>query len=353
MSAIIFPKLTSSDLYGEGQKRQEFGITTVVVNSRQGGCSECAKYIGKVFIDDVYSGGKASDGDYPLLSEAIAGGLFHPRCKDGTSTYYEGITELTPISPEELAAMEQQEELEAKQQYAERQAKRFDRRAKYSLDDDNKRTAQARADEWHERAEGFKKIKVSSDENIEKFAESGIIKSIDIDDFEVVTYGKDFNPKVSKIIIDTMSKCETEGGFVISEINAKSLQKTTFGTPVLQIEPLANGLLQLNLNTDVLSGKTLDEINSIFAKSKLSIVNSLREAVWHEAGHAKVIAGKNTDDIVKLYNELSKIHIKGISKIAYNDGTEAIAEIEVLRMRGSDVTKEMISFYEKYTGRKY
>lgn len=50
------------------------------------------------------------------------------------------------------------------------------RRAKYSLDDDNKRAAQARADEWHERAEGFKKIKVSSAENIEKTAESGILK---------------------------------------------------------------------------------------------------------------------------------------------------------------------------------
>ena len=50
------------------------------------------------------------------------------------------------------------------------------RRAKYSLDEDNKRIARARADEWHERAEGFKKIKVSSDENIEKFAESGILK---------------------------------------------------------------------------------------------------------------------------------------------------------------------------------
>lgn len=81
-------------LRGEGEKRHEFGITTVVVNSRQGGCPDCAPYIGRVFIDDVYSGGSAKDGDYPLLSEAISGGLFHPRCKDSTSTYYEGITSL-------------------------------------------------------------------------------------------------------------------------------------------------------------------------------------------------------------------------------------------------------------------
>lgn len=52
------------------------------------------KYIGKVFIDDVYSNGKKSDGDYPSLSTAIAEGLFHPRCKDSTSTYYPELDDL-------------------------------------------------------------------------------------------------------------------------------------------------------------------------------------------------------------------------------------------------------------------
>lgn len=90
-------------------------------------------------------------------------------------------------------------------------------------------------------------------------AEKSIIKSIDIDDFEVVTYGKNFNAEVSKVIIDTMSKCEPEGRFIISEIVAKSLPKNDKGTPVLQIEPLSNGLLQLSLNTDILPGKTLEK----------------------------------------------------------------------------------------------
>lgn len=82
-----------------------------MVNSRQGGCSKCAEYIGKIFIDDVYSGGTQSDGDYPLLSTAIEGGLFHPRCKDSTSTYYEGITTLKPVSAEEMAEMDRREKL--------------------------------------------------------------------------------------------------------------------------------------------------------------------------------------------------------------------------------------------------
>lgn len=188
---------------------------------------------------------------------------------------------------------------------------------------------------------------------VAKSAEKSIIKSIDIDDFEVVTYGKNFNAEVSKVIIDTMSKCESEGGFIISEIVAKSLPKNDKGTPVLQIEPLSNGLLQLSLNTDILPGKTLDKINQIFANSKLSIANTLEEAVWHESGHAKTIFGMRSEDVKKLYDELSKIHIEGISIIAYDDGAEALAELEVLRKRGVKVSKEWMQFYEKYIGRKY
>lgn len=167
-------------LRGEGEKRAEWGVSLVVVNSRQGGCPDCAKYIGKVFIDDVYSNGKKSDGNYPLLSTAIKNGLFHPRCKDSTSTYYEEITTLEPVTPEEEAEMDRRERLEEKQQYAERQAQRFDRRAEYSLDEDNKRIAQTRADEWHDRAdrleEKVNKAESNSSENVAKSGKSGIIK---------------------------------------------------------------------------------------------------------------------------------------------------------------------------------
>lgn len=45
-------------LRGEGEERAKYGLSLVVVNSRRGGCPDCAKYIGKVFIDDVYSNGK-------------------------------------------------------------------------------------------------------------------------------------------------------------------------------------------------------------------------------------------------------------------------------------------------------
>ncbi|MFR0927340.1 MAG: phage minor capsid protein [Ruminococcus sp.] len=168
-------------LRGEGEKRAEWGVSLVVVNSRQGGCPDCAKYIGKVFIDDVYSNGKKSDGNYPLLSTAIKNGLFHPRCKDSTSTYYPELDDLdAPLSEDEIKELDRRRGIEEKQQYAQRQAERFDRRAEYSLDEDNKRIAQTRADEWHDRAntleEKAKKAGNSLHESVAKSSKSGIIK---------------------------------------------------------------------------------------------------------------------------------------------------------------------------------
>lgn len=171
-------------LRGEGEKRAEWGVSLVVVNSRQGGCPDCAKYIGKVFIDDVYSNGKKSDGNYPLLSTAIKNGLFHPRCKDSTSTYYPELDDLdAPLSEDEIKELDRQRGIEEKQQYAQRQAERFDRRAEYSLDEDNKRIAQTRADEWHDRAntleEKAKKagnVNKITAESVAKSGKSGIIK---------------------------------------------------------------------------------------------------------------------------------------------------------------------------------
>lgn len=164
-------------LRGEGEKRAEWGVSLVVVNSRQGGCPDCAKYIGKVFIDDVYSNGKKSDGNYPLLSTAIKNGLFHPRCKDSTSTYYPELDDLdAPLSEDEIKELDRQRGIEEKQQYAQRQAERFDRRAEYSLDEDNKRIAQTRADEWHDRANTLEE-KAKKAGNVNKITAESVAKS--------------------------------------------------------------------------------------------------------------------------------------------------------------------------------
>lgn len=121
----------------------------------------------------MYSGGTESDGDYPLLSTAIEGGLFHPRCKDSTSTYYEGITTLKPVSKEEMAEMDRREKLEEQQLYYKNQAEKNKRIADNSLDKDNRRIFQFRADENAKKAD---EIGEKLEKPIANFEDDDIIK---------------------------------------------------------------------------------------------------------------------------------------------------------------------------------
>ena len=119
----------------------------------------------------------------------------------------------------------------------------------------------------------------------------------------------------------------------------------------MQIEPIAMGktsMLQLSINSDLLAGKTLNEVNQIIADSNYSLTQNLKEATIHEAGHAKLISGKSIDEIKNLYSELADKGLDGISKIAKTDGVEAIAEIEVLLSRGQSLSGEAKVLYDKY-----
>lgn len=154
-------------LQGEGEKRQEWGIATVIVNKRGNPCPKCLPFCGKVLIDDVWSGGEAyingkqrnktpsmgvdknTSNKYPLMSRAIAAGLYHPRCKDSHTTYFPGISTADDIwTKEELENVEKANKQEAKHQYAERQAEKFERLAAYSLDKDSQRKYKRKAEEW-------------------------------------------------------------------------------------------------------------------------------------------------------------------------------------------------------------
>lgn len=129
-------------LQGEGEKRHEWGIHTVIMNKRGNPCPKCLPFVGKVMIDDVWSGGSKKDGSYQLMSTAIAAGLYHPRCRDSHTTYFPGIS--TPpddkYTRQELVDVEKQAKQDSQEQYAERQADKFGRLAKYSLDQDNQRS---------------------------------------------------------------------------------------------------------------------------------------------------------------------------------------------------------------------
>lgn len=329
-------------LRGEGEKRAEWGVSLVVVNSRQGGCPDCAKYIGKVFIDDVYSNGKKSDGNYPLLSTAIKNGLFHPRCKDSTSTYYPELDDLdAPLSEDEIKELDRQRGIEEKQQYAQRQAERFDRRAEYSLDEDNKRIAQTRADEWHDRAdmleEKAKQFSLKTDEqkyyrpvfkeDISKTFERKIEgETITIDTRKANTlcdnvYISDkvklkrkelhnFDMQVRKAF-DMLGEVETSGKPDICIISPEEMRVNAIASYM----PMQN---VLNVNSAYFSTSDLSGLQENLACPQDGLSTILHELIhWQDAKNYRAKFG-SINDYFEYCDYLNKIYAPKVEKLINN-----------------------------------
>ena len=329
-------------LRGEGEKRAEWGVSLVVVNSRQGGCPDCAKYIGKVFIDDVYSNGKKSDGNYPLLSTAIKNGLFHPRCKDSTSTYYPELDDLdAPLSEDEIKELDRQRGIEEKQQYAQRQAERFDRRAEYSLDEDNKRIAQTRADEWHDRAdmleEKAKQFSLKTDEqkyyrpvfkeDISKTFERKIEgETITIDTHKANTlcdnvYISDkvklkrkelhnFDMQVRKAF-DMLGEVETSGKPEICIVTPEEMRVNAIASYM----PMQN---VLNVNSAYFSTSDLSDLQENLACPQDGLSTILHELIhWQDAKNYRAKFG-SINDYFEYCDYLNKIYAPKVEKLINN-----------------------------------
>lgn len=329
-------------LRGEGEKRAEWGVSLVVVNSRQGGCPDCAKYIGKVFIDDVYSNGKKSDGNYPLLSTAIKNGLFHPRCKDSTSTYYPELDDLdAPLSEDEIKEIDRQRGIEEKQQYAQRQAERFDRRAEYSLDEDNKRIAQTRADEWHDRAntleEKTKQFSLNTneqkyyrpvfEEDISKTFERKIEgETITIDTHKANTlcdnvYISDkvklkrkelhnFDMQVRKAF-DMLGEVETSGKPEICIVTPEEMRVNAIASYM----PMQN---VLNVNSAYFSTSDLSDLQENLACPQDGLSTILHELIhWQDAKNYRAKFG-SINDYFEYCDYLNKIYAPKVEKLINN-----------------------------------
>lgn len=329
-------------LRGEGEKRAEWGVSLVVVNSRQGGCPDCAKYIGKVFIDDVYSNGKKSDGNYPLLSTAIKNGLFHPRCKDSTSTYYPELDDLdAPLSEDEIKELDRQRGIEEKQQYAQRQAERFDRRAEYSLDGDNKRIAQTRADEWHDRAntleEKAKQFSLNTneqkyyrpvfEEDISKTFERKIEgETITIDTHKGNTlcdnvYISDkvklkrkelhnFDMQVRKAF-DMLGEVETSGKPEICIVTPEEMRVNAIASYM----PMQN---VLNVNSAYFSTSDLSDLQENLACPQDGLSTILHELIhWQDAKNYRAKFG-SINDYFEYCDYLNKIYAPKVEKLINN-----------------------------------
>lgn len=245
-------------LQGEGEMRKKWGIHTVILNQRVNACPKCSRFVGKVIVDDVWSGGTAKEAEksgYLLMSDCIKQGLYHPNCQDSHTTYFRDIlsdedeeetneqseeeqassddnaqstiTETSQnehieqlesngqITPQRQRINEQLYDAEQQQNYCEYQANKYDRLSKYSLDEDNQRWYSARKREWKERLSEVKESIQNFKKSVAKSTESSIIGlrrfSSQADPmYEVTGSAFESNPKEVQQMIDTLKEWGVE-----------------------------------------------------------------------------------------------------------------------------------------------
>lgn len=305
-------------LQGEGEKRQEWGIATVIVNKRGNPCPKCLPFVGKVLIDDVWSGGSNKDGKYPLMSTAIAAGLYHPRCKDSHTTYFPGISTADDTwTEEELEAIGQANKQEARQQYAERQMEKYERLAKYSLDKESRQEYAKKARKWNiaatKRFGGFEELS----EYIKVMYNGSVDKDVSLLDIGQV--GQTL-AEFEKVLKDFPSAVEFFKG-----INVSDRGKAAF---------IPNGELVLNSRwyrekTTKLIGTGFHEAGHLLELALICRENpgaseEIVLSLWKSGEYAEKIVEKAYRRIVsqKTLHEL----VKDISRYATKDYSETLAE---------------------------
>ncbi|MBR1724034.1 MAG: hypothetical protein IJ723_03325 [Ruminococcus sp.] len=152
---VLRTTATRAALQGKSAKYKALGYDTVVTSSYDM-CSEtCKPWQGRIYIDDTFTGWSGEtrmQGDmlwgrsnycgkwFPLLSEAIKRGLFHPNCRHSINLWRDG----DPL-PESIdnSDNERRYKLEQQQRALERAVRKAKRRAEGFTDPTNIKKAKA------------------------------------------------------------------------------------------------------------------------------------------------------------------------------------------------------------------
>ncbi|OME86520.1 MULTISPECIES: phage minor capsid protein [Paenibacillus] len=141
---------------GEGKKRDEWGVYTVVMSSHDNCSPWCLPFQGTVLIDDVYTSitreqaeQLSRDTGYLLLSYAMSEGAFHPNCRHTLATFFPGITRLP--GPVDSALALKRYKAEQWQRYLERGIRKYKRLEVGSIDAGNQVKYGKKVMEWNEK----------------------------------------------------------------------------------------------------------------------------------------------------------------------------------------------------------
>lgn len=248
-------------LISEGDARNAYGIHTVRI-SKYGQCSEtCLPWQGKVYVDDVYSGGTKEEAGHlnlQLLSVAIAGGLFHPNCKHRSTTYFYDLKKSQGKLQDDRIENPPEEQEHRKNRLHIQQQQRLETG---SLDSQNIAEAKTRKEQWIDKDEDLgwgplkkaeKTIKRRPKENLEFDSEQDLANKIK----QLEEQSKEYELKFLETLDD---EAFFKSGELIEKVKElKEQYKNTFGKEYIPIETLVENIFK--------PGGTIEEAQNLINK---------------------------------------------------------------------------------------
>lgn len=313
-----------ANLMGQGEMRKKLGNSLVYVSKHGGACDKCTPWEGRVYIDDVWSGGKAEDGPYPLLSEAIKGGLFHPRCQHGISTYYEGIND----EPEEVTeAKHNHDEHDTYTQYLQKKQNQYERLASGSLLPENTEKYQNKANELQKQIESSK---IEINDLPVQFSNKKEINNSNVV-LEYINNKKDANKNVIQLYKNMGKKCKlpfkiahAKDHSVKISYNSTNKNITEIVLTIPKVDPNNVGQIETWLHENMhlidfmLNNENMNKYNGMLSTNQIKL-KSILQTTKNKA------IGKDIQILFNQYNvEYEKLKEK--ITIQYNEKIRKLTE---------------------------
>lgn len=258
-------------LMGEGIKRDEYGVHTVITSNHTNTCPLCLPWQGRVLIDDVYSKGSSKEGRYPLLSEAMALGFLHPNCRHHPTTFFPEINEIPkPLTEEEKQDALERYNVEQKQREIERNIRKWKRIEAGNLDIVNIEDAHKKLELYQNQMKEhlLKHSYLRRDSWREKLRNDDIISTSKYLDPRNNKLKQVLSKELEKLTDDEKEVINYYTGFGANKINTalttgKGMEALKDKIDILE-KALAKGVINEDL---ILYRKTIPEYMGIFSKN--------------------------------------------------------------------------------------
>lgn len=184
-------------------------------------------------------------------------------------------------------------------------------------------------------------------------SKGGIIKAITIDDIKTADKKGVLSEDCIETICNTIAEYRKSGHkFRFDSVQIVSIPMKDGKLDVLRtnaIDRYGHPQVVLEINQIAMQGLNSKDVDKMFSRADNTVCNSLRDAVIHEIGHAKVIYGRTYANYERIAEELSEVHKSSISALGSEDGLELLAECEVLLSQGKSLPEDIVDMYNTYT----